>query len=134
MPIDISKFVKSYEEPKPLQQGAEVKLRIENAEATEAKSSGNPMIAIRLSVPSEPASLDIYHNVMLPCDAHPPKSNNQIIKRLADFCQAFGAANPLKTPKFDETSWIGLEAYAVLNYEDAERGPRNSVKQFTRKA
>lgn len=134
MPVDISQFVKNYEEPKALPAGAEVKLQIKSAESVFAKSSGNPMIAIQFSIPSEPAAIDIFHNLMLPSDNFDRKVNNQIIKRLADFCAAFGTANPLKAPKFDESSWIGKEAYAVLGYEETERGPRNTVKQFTRKA
>lgn len=134
MPIDISKFTKSFVEPHCLPDNSEAKVRIETAEETIAKTSGNPMIAVRLSIPADPAANDIFHNQMLPGDGFDAKQNNNIIKRLGDFCTAFGIPNPVKTPKFSVEDWIGKEGYWILKLEETDRGPRNSLKQPTKRA
>lgn len=113
---------------KSLPAGTEAELRIVSAEMKNAKSSGNPMLAVQFDIPAEPYSKDIYHNIMIPTSSDDDKKRAQKLNRLKEFKAAFGlpATGPIASEDME-----GCRGWAILNEEEGQDGEmRNSVKRF----
>ena len=110
-----------------LPQG-EYRLRVDGIEQKTSKTSGAPYLSVRLSVPSEPDSENIYHTIMLPVQDGDAKKFNNAIRRLRDFLTACGVD---LTPPIAFDRLIGCEFYANLEEEDdAQYGRKNIVKKI----
>ena len=113
---------------KSLPTGTEVELRIVNAEMKNAKSSGAPMLAVHMDIPSEPTSKDIYHNIMLPTATDDEKQRGQKLNRLKEFKACFGlaASGPIAAEDME-----GARGWAILVEAEGMNGDlQNSIKKF----
>jgi hypothetical protein len=113
---------------KSLPAGTEVQVRIMSCEQKNAQSTGNPMLAVRLDIPSEPLAKDIFHNIMLPITSDDEKKSAQKLGRLRDFKLTFGlpASGPI-----DSAEMEGSTGWAILAEEEDQNGElRNTIKRF----
>jgi len=129
--FDLSQFASEYVEPHCVPAGEEYELRIIEAKVGTAKSSGMPYIRCRCEIIGDDAANDISMFVSMPHADREPKSNNRLLKRLNDFCDAFELPSPLKNPKFNpEEDWQGATGWAILGVETSEEfGDQNTVKK-----
>jgi hypothetical protein len=112
---------------KSLPEGTEVEVRIVKAEVKNSQK-GDPMLALRFDIPSEPYSKDINHFIMLPNNQDTDKVKAQKQNRLKEFKAAFNLppAGPISTDDME-----GGSAWAILGEEDnSEFGKQNKIKRF----
>lgn len=110
-----------------LAAGTEVQVRITSASIEMSQKTGGQYIAVRLDIPSEPFSKDIFHVMMLPTQSDDPKKANNRKLALRKFCDAFGVS----TQGANLGEWVGCTAWAILREEDdPEYGKRNSIKSW----
>lgn len=112
---------------KSLPDGTEVQLRLLKAEIKNSKA-GDPMLALRYEVPSEPYATDINHFIMLPTGSDDEKRKAQKQNRLKDWKAAHGlpAAGPISTDDME-----GSKAWAILGEEESQEfGKQNKIKRF----
>jgi hypothetical protein len=111
-----------------LPNGTEVELRILSAEMKNAKSSGAPMLAMKMDVPAEPYAKDIFHNIMLPAQGDDDKKRAQKLNRLKEFKATFGlpASGPIASEDME-----GARGWAILREEEGLNGEmQNSIQKF----
>jgi hypothetical protein len=114
-------------ELKSLAAGTEVQLRIVDAESKTSSNTGNDYLNVRLDIPTEPYSKDIFHIMMLPTQHDDAKKANNRKLAIKRFCEAFG----LSTGQMNLKEWPGHMAWAILGEEDdPEYGKRNRIKRF----
>lgn len=113
---------------KTVPTGTEVELRIVSVEQKNAQSSGNPMLAIRMDIPSNSLTKDIYHNIMLPTNSDDEKKRAQKLNRLKEFKACFGlpSSGPIAAEDME-----GAMGWAILKEEEGLNGElQNSIKKF----
>lgn len=109
-------------------EAGEYEVRIVEVEIKTSKNTGGEMILCRLDIPSEPASKDLTHVMMLPTAADDEKKKVRRLQAIKEFCDAFGIdyskGLSLHNPE-------GLTAWAILGIEETdEYGRQNRVKRF----
>ncbi len=105
------------------------KLRIDaDPEQKTAKSSGNEYLNVVLTPVEYPDAPVIYHILTLPNAAADERQNRGRLRRIKQFCDAFGVDY---ASGIDLSLFAGLEGwgYVVLE-EDPEYGARNKVRRF----
>lgn len=111
-----------------LPTGTEVELRILGAEMKNAKTSGAPMLALHLDIPSEPTTKDIFHNIMLPTPQDDEKKRVGKLNRLKDFKAAFDLP---QSGAIASEDMEGRRGWAILKEEkDLNDELQNSIQKF----
>lgn len=113
-----------------LEDGTEVLLRVDKAEIVPKKSKPDEIQwSIRLSCADDPLVDTIYHYQSIPSlseKKEDPKKYAKAMLYLKDMYLSMGV-DPSSVRAEDLE---GQEAWALVSYEDTDRGPRNSVVKF----
>lgn len=114
-------------EPEVVPPG-EYQVRVVSLERKVTESSGNAYLNVRLEIPSEPKSKDIYEMLNLPMPKDDLKTANLKKAQLLGFLKAIGY-NPAEP--IDPERVRGCMGWAILKEEnDNQYGKRNRVKQW----
>lgn len=106
----------------------EYELRILSVEQKNSKK-GDPMLEIKMDIPEDPQSKDIYHYIMLPTSADDEKRKTQKLLNLKNFKTAF---NLPQSGSINLEDLQGMKAWAILREEagEGDNESRNSVARF----
>jgi hypothetical protein len=114
-------------EPESVPQG-EYQVRVVSLERKVTESSGNAYLNVRLEIPSEGKSKDIYEMLNLPMAKDDIKTANLKKSRILAFLKAIGY-NPAEP--IDPEKVRGCMGWAILGEEnDNQYGKRNRVKTW----
>jgi len=106
--------------------GSEVVVRIINAEMKKSKAGEN-WVQVRLDIPDEPFTKDIYTGLFFPQGQDAKKDN---IRKLA--LKRFGECFNIDFSQGQNLEdWKGLTAWAILSEkDDGQYGTKNEVKKW----
>lgn len=105
----------------------EYSLKIFSADRRDSRS-GKPMLVVGFEFVDHSNAQEVYQNFLLPQEEEEERANNNRLRRIKQFCEAFGidVDNPFSTDDLiGETGWA-----IVSERHDEEYGHQNQIRRF----